>query len=55
MSSNSIVFIPENWAKDLSDRFDEILQVYMIQVKERFKSQEILKDYPNLDNGFKEL
>ena len=52
MSNSLTVFTPEVWVKDIGERFEEIINVYLGQVREKFLSLDNVKDYPNLKEGF---
>ena len=52
MSNSSIVFVPEKWIKDISERFEEVINVYIKQLEQKFVCNEEIK-HPNLNEGFK--
>ncbi len=55
MSTSTTVFVPQDWVKDLSDRYEEIISVYLGQSKEKFLGLDHTKDYPKLNEGMKDL
>jgi hypothetical protein len=55
MSNSSIVFVPEKWIKDINERFEEVITVYIKQLEQKFQCNEEMNKLPNLNEGFKHI